>query len=59
MRAYGGVDVDPRFLDLGTSWRCVVSVTPRPIYPRANSPGTHWVGGCVDPRAGVDDVENS
>jgi hypothetical protein len=21
MKAYGGVDVDPHFLDLGTSWR--------------------------------------
>jgi hypothetical protein len=21
------------------------------------APGTHWIGGCVDPRAGLDDVE--
>jgi hypothetical protein len=29
---------DPRFIDLGTSWRWVVSLTPRPIYPREKSP---------------------
>jgi hypothetical protein len=34
MKAYGGVD----FLDLGTSWRWVVSFTPRPFYPREKSP---------------------
>jgi hypothetical protein len=22
-------------------------------------PGTHWIGGCVDPRAGLDDVEKN
>jgi hypothetical protein len=26
--------IDPRFLDLGTSWRWVVSFTPLPLYPR-------------------------
>jgi hypothetical protein len=26
--------IDPRFLDLGTSWRRVVSFTDRPLYPR-------------------------
>jgi hypothetical protein len=28
----------PRFLDLGTSWRCVVSFTPRPFLTTGNSP---------------------
>jgi hypothetical protein len=23
------------------------------------TPGTHWIGGCVDPRAGLDDMEKS
>jgi hypothetical protein len=41
--------IDPHVLDLDTSWRWVVSFTPRP--------GTHWMGGWVDPRAGLDDVE--
>jgi hypothetical protein len=30
--------IDPRILDLGTSWRWVVSFTPRPIYLRGKSP---------------------
>jgi hypothetical protein len=30
--------IDPHFLDLGTSWRWVVSFTPRPLYPQGNSP---------------------
>jgi hypothetical protein len=25
--------------------------------PEEKSPGTHWTGGWVDPRAGLDDVE--
>jgi hypothetical protein len=25
--------------------------------PREKAPGTHWIGGWVDPRAGLDDVE--
>jgi hypothetical protein len=29
--------IDPYFLDLGTSWRWVVSFTPRPLYPRGKS----------------------
>jgi hypothetical protein len=37
--AYVGVDVYvPHFLDLGTSWRWVVSFTPQPLYPRGKSP---------------------
>jgi hypothetical protein len=30
--------INPHFLDLGISWRWVVSFTPRPIYPRGKSP---------------------
>jgi hypothetical protein len=29
----------------------VVSFTPRLIYPRERSPGTHWIRGWVSPRA--------
>jgi hypothetical protein len=29
---------DPRFLNLGTSWRCVVSLTSLPLSPRGKSP---------------------
>jgi hypothetical protein len=42
--------------DLGTRWRCVVSFTPRPLYSQGTAPGTHWIGGWVSPRAGLDAV---
>jgi hypothetical protein len=29
----------------------------RPLYPRGRALGTHWVGGWVGPRAGLDTVE--
>ena len=36
----------------------VVKVTPRPLYPRER-PGTHCIGGWVDPRAGPDECGKS
>jgi hypothetical protein len=45
------------FFDLGTSWRLVISFTPRPLYPRGESPVTHRGGGWVGPRTGLDDME--
>jgi hypothetical protein len=53
----GSECIDPHFLDLGTSWRLVVSFTPLPLYPRERAPGTHLIGGWVEPRADVDNVE--
>jgi hypothetical protein len=44
-------------LDLCTSWRWMVSFTPRPLSPRERVPLTHWIGGWVDPRADLEDVE--
>jgi hypothetical protein len=46
-------------LDLGTRWKWVVSFTPRPLYPRGNCPPprTHWIGGWVCPKIGLDTVE--
>jgi hypothetical protein len=39
-------------LKLGTRWGWVVSVTPRPRFtPGERTPGTHWIGGWVGPRA--------
>jgi hypothetical protein len=35
---WGSRCIDPRFLDLGTSWRRVVSFTARPLYPLEKSP---------------------
>jgi hypothetical protein len=42
--------MDPLFLDLGTSWRSASR-------PCRFTPGTHFIGGWVDPRAGLDDME--
>jgi hypothetical protein len=44
---------DPYFL----SWKWVVSFKPRPLYPQERTTCTHWIGGWVDPRASLDDVE--
>jgi len=34
----------------------VVNFTPRQLYPpRERAPGTHWIGGWVSPRTGLDD----
>jgi hypothetical protein len=39
MKAYwGSGGIAPRILDLGTRWRWVVSLTPRPHYPQGKSP---------------------
>jgi hypothetical protein len=52
---YGGVDVqiqDPHFLDstlAGGEWSASRS--------GRFTPAIHWIGGWVDPRAGLDDVE--
>jgi hypothetical protein len=55
---WGSGCINPRFLYLGTSWIWVVSFTPRPLYPRGNSPPpTHWKGDWVGPRTGMDNVE--
>jgi hypothetical protein len=35
---WGSGCIDPHFLDLGTSWRWVVSFTPRSLYRRGRSP---------------------
>jgi hypothetical protein len=34
----------------------MVSFTPQPLYPKGKIPGTHWVGGWVDPTVGLDTV---
>jgi hypothetical protein len=36
--------MEPHFLDLGTSWRGVVSFTPG-----ERAPGTQWIRGWVNP----------
>jgi hypothetical protein len=54
---WGSGCIYPHFLHLGTSWRWVVSFTPRPLYPRERAPGTHWIGGWMDPQVGLNDVK--
>jgi hypothetical protein len=55
---WGSGRIDPQFLDLGTSRRCVVSFTPLPLYPPGErAVATHWIGGWVDSKAGLDDLE--
>jgi hypothetical protein len=39
--------VDPSFLNLGAT----CSFAPLPLYPPGKSPGTHWVGGWVEPQS--------
>jgi hypothetical protein len=58
MKAYVGVDVYIHiFLTsalVGGDWS-----TSRPgrFFPGERAPGTHWIGGWVDLRAGLDDLE--
>jgi hypothetical protein len=42
---------------LNTRWRRVVSFTLQPLYPEGKYPGTHYIGGWVEPIAGLDAAE--
>jgi hypothetical protein len=46
--------IAPR-INIGTRWRWVVNFKPRPLPP---PPGTHWVGGLLDPKTGLDAAAN-
>jgi hypothetical protein len=37
----------------GGEW---LALSPGHFTPREVAPGTHWIGGCVGPRAGLDSV---
>jgi hypothetical protein len=54
MKAYGGMD--PRFLDLGTSWRWSASRS-HCFTPRETVPCTHWIGGWCASGVSLDDVK--
>jgi hypothetical protein len=41
IKTWGNGGIAPFILNLGTSWRWVVSFTPRPLYAL----GIHWLGG--------------
>jgi hypothetical protein len=63
--------MEPHFLDLGTSWRRVshIFLTSALVggewsasrldrfTPEEIARGTHWIGGMVNPRAGLDDMQ--
>jgi hypothetical protein len=49
--------MDPRFLDLGLVRDEWSASRPGRFTPRERAPGTHWIGGYVGPRAGLDDME--
>jgi hypothetical protein len=58
MKAYGGVDVQihtflTSALD-GGEWS---ASRPCRFTTRERAPGTHWIGGWVDPQASLDDME--
>jgi hypothetical protein len=57
MKAYGGMHVQIHIFLTSALAGWVVGFTPRPLYPWAKSPRYPWIGGWVDPRAGLDDVE--
>jgi hypothetical protein len=48
--------MDLHFLDFGTSWEWSASL-PGLFIHGERAAGTHWIGGWVGPRAGLDDVE--
>jgi hypothetical protein len=58
VKAYGGVDVEIHiFLTsalFGAGWS---ASRPGRFTPGERAPGTHWIRGWVDPRAGLDDLE--
>jgi hypothetical protein len=53
MKAYGSGCIDPHFLDLGTSQLHAPGALP----PGKEPLGTHWIGGWVNLRPGLDDLE--
>jgi hypothetical protein len=59
MEAYEGVDVYTHvFLTLalvGGEWS---ASRPGRFTPEERASGTHWIGGWVDPRTDMDDMEN-
>jgi hypothetical protein len=58
MKAYGGVDVKIHVFLTSALVRGEWSASPPcRITPGERAPGIHWIGGWVDPRAGMDDME--
>jgi hypothetical protein len=59
MKAYEGVDVLIHiFLTSALDGGECSASRPGRFTPGEKAPGTHWIGGLVHPRAGLDGVEN-
>ena len=55
MKVYrGSRSIAPLILNSSIILRSVVNFTPRPLYPRKNNAGTHWIGGWISFRAGLE-----
>jgi len=48
--------IAPHVLNLNATWRWVVCFTLWLLYSSGKSPGIHWIGGWVGPRASLDTV---
>jgi hypothetical protein len=60
MKAYGGANVQIHVLltsiPVGGEW---LASCPGRFTPGERAPGTHWMGGWVGPKTGLDAVEKS
>jgi len=52
----GNREIAPPTFNPSSRWRRVVSFKFRSLYFGVRAPGTHWVGGWLGHRAGVDAV---
>ena len=53
MKVYRGRrGIDPPTLKFSTTWRCMVNFRTPPL--QGHKPCTHWIGGSMDPTAGLD-----
>jgi hypothetical protein len=58
MKAYGEVNVYIHIFYLALAGGEWSASRPCRFTPGERAPGTHWIGGWVDPRAGLEDEEN-
>jgi len=59
MKTWRSGGIAPRITNLGISYRSVVSFTSQPLFtPGERVPDTHWIGGWVSPKAGLDGMTN-
>jgi hypothetical protein len=58
MKAYGGMNLQTHvFLTSVLVGGERSASHPGRFTPGESGPGTHWIGGSVDPRVGLDDME--